>query len=82
MIGSLVCLSANDFQTFFFATIAGQRDPEKLANGRFQIKLEIEDTSMPEITPLINFVMVESQVYFEVPNCKFEIFFNTYMQKC
>lgn len=63
--GSLVCFSPDDFDTFFFATIAGQRDPEKLANGEFQIKLEIESSAMPEITPF-TYVMVESQVYFEV----------------
>lgn len=61
-----MCLSPDDFETFFFATITGQRDPKKLAEGKFQIKLEIDYTSAPDITPLINFVMVESQVYFEV----------------
>lgn len=66
MNGSLVCLSPDDFETFFFATVAGQREPEKLAKGQFQIRLEIESRSMPEITPTIDYVMVESQVYFEV----------------
>lgn len=66
MNGSLVCLSSDDFETFFFATVAGQRDPERLAKGEFQIKLEIESSAMPEITPLITYVMVESHVYFEV----------------
>lgn len=66
MNGSLLCFSPDDFKTFFFATVTGQRDPEKLAQGNFQIKLEIEEASMPEITPLITYVMVESQVYFEV----------------
>lgn len=66
MNGSLMCLSPDDFETFFFATVAGQRDPEKLAKGEFQIKLEIESSAMPEITPFMNYVMVESQVYFEV----------------
>ncbi|KAJ6634627.1 NFX1-type zinc finger-containing protein 1, partial [Pseudolycoriella hygida] len=65
MSGSLVCLSPDDFETFFFATVAGQRDPDKLAKGEFQIKLEMESATIPEITPLITFVMVESQVYFE-----------------
>lgn len=68
MNGSLVCLSPDDFASFFFATVAGFRDPEKLAKGEFQIKLEIENTAVLEITPLINFVMVESHVYFEVCN--------------
>lgn len=71
MNGSLVCLSQDDFETFFFATVAGQRNPEKLAKGEFQIKLEIESTSMPEITPFITYVMVESHVYFDV--CTFYV---------
>lgn len=66
MAGSLMCLSTDDFNSFFFATITGLRDPEKLSQGQFQIKLEIEEASMPEITPLITYVMVESHVYFEV----------------
>lgn len=66
MNGSLVCLSSDDFNTFFFATVTGQREPEKLARGEFQIRLEIECSAMPEITSLIKYVMVESQVYFEV----------------
>lgn len=66
MNGSLVCLSQDDFETFFFATVAGQRNPDKLAKGEFQIKLEIKSSSMPEITPFITYVMVESHVYFEV----------------
>lgn len=66
MNGSLVCLSSDDFASFFFATIAGKREPEKLAKGEFKIKLEIDIATMPEITPLITFVMVESHVYFEV----------------
>lgn len=61
-----MCLSPDDFETFFFATVAGRRDPEQLAKGEFHIKLEIESTTMPEITPLITYVMVESKVYFEV----------------
>lgn len=69
MNGSLMCFSPDGFKTFFFATVAGHREPEKLAKGEFQIKLEMEYESMSEITPLINYVMVESQVYFEV--CSF-----------
>lgn len=72
--GSLVCLSQDDFETFFFATVAGKRDPVKLAKGEFQIKLEIEDPSMAQITPFITYVMVESHVYFEV--CTFSRPFN------
>lgn len=66
MNGSLICLSPDHFETFFFATVAGQRQPDQLAKGEFQIKLEVESAAMPEITPLITYVMVESHVYFEV----------------
>lgn len=66
MNGSLVCLSSDDFESFFFATVAGQRQPDKLAKGEFEIKLEVENAAMIEITPLITYVMVESHVYFEV----------------
>lgn len=66
MTGSLMCLSPDDFKTFFFATVAGHREPAKLAEGKCEIKLEIEDSAMPVITPSITYVMVESQVYFEV----------------
>lgn len=66
MSGSLVCFSSDDFETFFFATVAGLRDPIKLTKGEFKIKLEIESAAMPEITSLTNYVMVESHVYFEV----------------
>lgn len=75
--GSLVCLSPDHFETFFFATVAGQRIPEKLAKGEFVIKLEIESPAMLEISSMTNFVMVESQVYFEVfPFQKYKKFEN------
>lgn len=64
--GSLMCLSSDNFETFFFATITGERNPVTLAQGKFKIKLEIEYELMPEITPAITYIMVESQVYFEV----------------
>lgn len=64
--GSLMCLSSDNFKTFFFATITGERNPVTLAKGQFKIKLEIEYDLMPEITPAIKYIMVESQVYFEV----------------
>lgn len=66
MSGSLLCLSPDDFETFFFATVAGQRTPEKLAKGEFRNKLEIESPAMLEISSMTNFVMVDSHVYFEV----------------
>lgn len=66
MGGSLLCFSSDDFEIFFFATVAGQRNPQKLAKGEFQMRLETESSRMAEITPSICYVMVESHVYFEV----------------
>lgn len=66
MSGALACLSDDEFQTFFFATVTGYRDAEKLSRGEFQIHLEVESSSMPRIEPSMDFVMIESQVYFEV----------------
>lgn len=61
-----MCLSPDNFSTFYFGTVAGTRDPEKLAKGIFQIKFEIENTAMPKITSLVRYAMLESSVYFEV----------------
>lgn len=66
MIGSLVCLSSDNFRTFYFGTVAGRRDAAKLENGQFQIKFELENSAMPEIMPFARYVMLESLVYFEV----------------
>lgn len=74
MSGSLLCFSTNDFESFFFATVAGQRNPDKLAKGEFQIRLEIEKSSMQEIDPTDRYVMIESQVYFEVHRHSFLLY--------
>lgn len=66
MPGSLLCFSSDNFETFFFATIFGQQDPEELTKGEFQVKLDIETSSMAELSPHIIFTVIESQVYFEV----------------
>lgn len=64
--GSLVCLSSDNFDTFYFGTVAGERKSSKLARGQFEIKFEFETTAMPELQPFVRYVMVESPVYFEV----------------
>lgn len=61
-----MCLSPDDFNTFYFGTVAGQRDAEQLSRGKFKIKFEIEDTATPQITSFVRYVMLESPVYFEV----------------
>lgn len=73
MTGSLVVLSADNFQTFHFGTIAGRREPAKLENGLFEVKFECENSAMPEILPFVRYVMLESLVYFEV-NTEHETF--------
>lgn len=65
MTGSLVCLSADNFRTIYFGTVAGRRDPVELQNGQFQIKFELESSAMPEIMPFVRYVMLELLVYFE-----------------
>lgn len=66
MPGSLVCLSPDKFRTFYFGTIAGERNPEKLAEGMFEMKFEIENTAIPEISRSKRYTVFESPVYFEV----------------
>lgn len=66
MNGSLVCFSSDNFETFFFATVTGKREPEQLAVGRFQIRLEVECQMTREISPTTKYAMIESKIYFEV----------------
>lgn len=66
MTGSLICLSYDEFQTFCFATVTGQRDPEKLSKGEFRLKFEFENKVTERISPVITMKMAESNVYFEV----------------
>lgn len=61
-----MCLTADEFQTFCFATVAGQRNPEALERGQFQICFQFQDQVSDAITPMTTLTMVESQVYFEV----------------
>ncbi len=58
-----MCLSSNDFKSFCFATVTGERDVLKLANGQFLI--EFEDQNYKQILNEFPLTMIESQVYFE-----------------
>lgn len=66
MPGSLVCFSSDDFQTFFFATVTGYRNPMALSNGNFNIQFEYTRSSMPAIGSPIKYMVIEPKVYFEV----------------
>lgn len=59
-----MCLSSDNFNTFYFGTVAGVRDPRKLTRGEFQLKFDCG--AVPEMKPFVRYVMVESPVYFEV----------------
>ena len=66
MFGSLVCLSCDNFQTIYFATVA-KRDLEALTYGIVTIQFEgdqVEDIFL-KIDSNERFVMVESTAYFE-----------------
>lgn len=64
--GSLLCLSSDDFNTLVFASVEN-RDPEGLSDG--QLEVRFENTEAAEVNRFIqskeNFVMVESDAYFE-----------------
>lgn len=61
--GSLVCLSKDDFQTIFFATVT-KRVVDDLEKGFFQVKFEnrVEETLLPSSDV---FVMAETTTFFE-----------------
>lgn len=62
MFGELLCLSKDDFQTFFFATVT-EPDPRELKQGILHIKL-CEQNLLPHDFYNHDFVMLESKVYF------------------
>lgn len=66
MNGALLCFSSNNFETFFFGTVAGFRNPEQLQKGILQIKIETENMADRKISPKNVFVMIESKIFFEV----------------
>lgn len=89
MTGSLICLSYDEFQTFCFATVTGQRDPDKLAKGEFRLKFEFQNKVTDQISPVVALKMAESNVYFEVifyfkdsTTCFVQYFFVVPTQRC
>jgi hypothetical protein len=63
MFGSLLLFSSDNFETIIFATVIG-RNLEELKKGRIVVELN-KDSDMSDDLFLAEFVMAESQVYFE-----------------
>ena len=63
--GSLLCLSSDNFQTIYFATVV-KRDPKLLKDGLVTVQFEGDRfNEVFQIDPDQQFVMVESTAYFE-----------------
>ncbi|KFM67868.1 NFX1-type zinc finger-containing protein 1, partial [Stegodyphus mimosarum] len=62
--GSLLCLSSDDFKTMLFASVA-RRIPEELKNGHLLLRFETITDEVLNLTPLRNFVVIETDAYFE-----------------
>ena len=62
LYGSLICLSADDFDTIIFGTVT-DRNPKDLTNG--QIQILVENMDEVEIKPNITYLMAETTAYFE-----------------
>ncbi|XP_060580714.1 NFX1-type zinc finger-containing protein 1-like [Ruditapes philippinarum] len=62
MYGSLVCLTDNEFNTFYLATVVG-RDEMDITNGYFIVHFE-EDVSVHDVLHKV-FQMAETSAYFE-----------------
>lgn len=62
--GSLVCLSADNFQTVWFATVAN-RDLKIVQKGLVDLKFEKDYEEISQISPDTVFVMAETTAYFE-----------------
>ena len=58
--GSLVCLSADDFETIVFA-IVKDRDPKDLLNGQIQVLFE----NRAEVKQNTTYIMAETTAFFE-----------------
>ena len=63
LYGSLVCLSADDFNTIIFGTVT-ERDSKQLTNGQIQVLFESTDDAV-EVKPNVTYVMAETTAYFE-----------------
>lgn len=68
LIGSLVCLSSDQFDTFHFASVAGKRNEDDLRQGRFYLKFEFVGNYAALMNIIANktFIAIESPVFFEV----------------
>ena len=65
IFGSLLCLSCDNFQTIYFATVV-KRDPKLLKDGLLTVQFEEDKVgNVFQIDPDQKFVMVESTAYFE-----------------
>ncbi|KAL3847673.1 hypothetical protein ACJMK2_018572 [Sinanodonta woodiana] len=63
LYGSLICLSYDHFETFYFATVTA-RDPQYLYEGILQVQMEHDYDTVQKIKPF-EFIMVETTSYFE-----------------
>lgn len=72
MPGSLLCFSDDNFKSFFFGTVADDRDRGLLKHGKLGVKFEYEHYS--SFTNLISkaeavkgmIIMIEPETYYEV----------------
>ena len=65
IFGSLLCLSCDNFQTIYFATVV-KRDPKLLKDGVVTVQFDGDNVNdVFQIDPDQLFVMVESTAYFE-----------------
>ncbi|XP_076435849.1 NFX1-type zinc finger-containing protein 1-like [Babylonia areolata] len=64
IFGSLVCLSADNFQTLFFATVAN-REASDLREGVVEVIFEHDIQEVAAIPPETTFMMAETTAFFE-----------------
>ena len=64
IFGSLVCLSHDNFHTYFFATVS-ERDPKLLDQGIVDVYFEDHRNGIADLMEETRFVMVETTAYFE-----------------
>ncbi|XP_050406862.2 NFX1-type zinc finger-containing protein 1 [Patella vulgata] len=62
--GSLVCLSSDNFKTFYNATVSDS-DRELIADGYIDLKFEHDIEEINSIDPDQRFIMVESTAFYE-----------------
>lgn len=68
LIGSLICLSCDQFDTFHLASVAGKRNEDDLTEGRFYVKFEFINDYDVLVAVVANtkFIAIESPAFFEV----------------